>query len=413
MIEMKKLLPALLLSFITGALIAGVYQVFTVFVEEAQHFIWFDIADTETNKLAAIPVAIVGGLALAGALRFVHNKGHQEIGHTIASLLETKNIQTVWVARSLAIGAISLVAGASLGPEAILLPVSYGIGYILAKRLGMDQPQTIGLIAVVALLAAFFNSPAAGLLPIGFALAAKRKDAKTFVIVLLLSSVSALASIGLLRVLDQRDGFVTLSPIGDLVMSPLLFVVAMLLAAVATLLPFLLTSVIPKIEKIFDTLPNIWWLQGAIAGLGIGILYFLLGPIGFFSGHEGLNELLQNNSEYTSLQLAGLAIGKLLLTAWSVATIYRGGIVFPQLLIAMSLALLFTGAIPDSSWLLTLLVSTFFGVFVGSLGSLFIAASFVFSLFGIAVWPLMLAAAIGSYAIKYVLKKHFAGSAAV
>jgi H+/Cl- antiporter ClcA len=96
------------------------------------------------------------------------------------------------------------------------------------------------------------------------------------------------------------------------------------------------------------------------------------------------------------LQLAGLAAGKLLVTAWSVATLYKGGVIYPLLVVGMSMALLFVGAYPDSTWLGVLLVATFVGAFSGNFKSAVIGAAFVLPLFGMGAITLVAAAVIGS-----------------
>lgn len=408
----KKPFRLLFASLLTGVSIAVIYELFIGTVEHAQDFLWFSVGKTDEYKIMAIPMAVLGGLAIAAVLRVAKARGYQEIGHTISELLGHDAVTGVWVARTLVIGFVSLVAGASLGPEAVLIPVAYGVGYLIAKAVKSDTTAG-GLMGIIALLAAFFNAYAAALIPLAFALAARKKDAKTIIGSLLAGGIAAGSSIAVLRIIKNNEGYVALSLPTDLHFTPLLLGAAVVIAALCTLIPFALTACIGRFHRYFDRLPKQWVVQGTVAGLGVGLVYFLIGPVGFFSGHSGLSELLQNNSEYTSLQLAGLAAGKLLVTAWSAATIYRGGLVFPQLVIAMSLALLLSGGIPNDTWLVTLLASSFFGVFTGTLGSLLIAAAFIWSLFGLGVLPVVVAAAVGSYGVKRLFAKRFAQSNAL
>nr|MBP9820622.1 hypothetical protein [Candidatus Saccharibacteria bacterium] len=76
-------------------------------------------------------------------------------------------------------------------------------------------------------------------------------------------------------------------------------------------------------------------------------------------------------------------------------------------------SLLLSGGIPDINWLVALLISTFFGIFYGAFGSFAIAATFVFSLFGITAWPLLLAAAFGSFVVKKLYKKPISETLAI
>ncbi len=411
---MKKLVPTFAAAAITGGIVAGIYFVFSAVVEQLQDFIWFTFFDTEDSKILAIPVAVIGAVILGGVLRVMHANGHQEIGHTIAGYgARASELNARWIVRALVIGITSLVAGASLGPEAILLPVSYAVAYLVAKKLGVEQPKQFGIIGVVVLLASFFNAYAAALVPLAFLSYKKAKDIKKSLIVVVVGLVAIAVGLGVLRLLHEREGYVYISPIGDVTLTPVLIGAAIGISAVATALPLLLDMTITPLRKIFNRLNVNWVVGSVVAGLGVGGMYFLLGPLAYFSGHSEIGDLLQQNSELTSLQLAGLAIGKIVVTAWSVATIYRGGVVFPQLLVGMSVALLLSGGIPDSSWLLTLLVASFYGIFTGALGSLIIAAAFVGSLFGVVAVPLIIAAAIGSVIVKLLFRKQFATKSAL
>lgn len=406
---MKKLMPSLFASILTGALVALVYFIFSAVVEQLQDFIWFTLFDTAEQKIMAIPLAIAGAIILAVVLRLMAAKGHQDIGHSIAGFAaKTQDISGRWILRALIIGAVSLVAGASLGPEAILLPVSYAIAYLIAKKLHVPQPAQFGLMGSIVLLAAFFNAYAAAIIPLAFISLKNRTSRRKAIAVIVLGLVAITTALGVLRVLHEREGYVYLAPIGSVSITPNLIAIAGVVAAVATLIPLLLDAMVPPMQRVFALMNKHWFVGAIIAGLGIGIFYFLLGPVAYFSGHTGLGELLKDNSELTSLQLIGLALGKFLITAWSLATIYRGGVVFPQLLVGMSIALLLSGGIPDNSWLFTLLVGSFFGIFTGALGSIVVVAAFVGSLFGVASLPLVAAAAIGSLLVKTLFRRQFA-----
>lgn len=411
---MKKLLYSLLAASVIGALIAAIYFVFHNLVYTLQQYVWFDVANTDENKLMIFPVALIGGVILMAVLRLFKTKGHQEIGHAISDYSAHANQLNVrWLIQAFFIGIVSLVAGASLGPEAILLPISYGVGYLLARSLRLDNAEQFGMLGVFALLAAFFNAYAAALLPLTFIAFKKSKNVQKTIMAVLLGFIATFASLGVLRLLHEHEGYVSLGSIGTVSVTPLLFGVAIIMSAIATLIPLLLDVVVSPLKKFFIIIDKNWIISGLVAGLGIAVVYALIGPIGFFSGQMSFSELLKSNSEYTSLQLLGLAVGKLLVTAWSIATIYKGGPIFPQLLVGMSIALLFSGAVPNSEWLVTLLIASFFGIFTGALGSLIVSAAFILSLFGFAAWPLVFAAAIGSFVVKILFKNKFATKAAL
>lgn len=411
---MKKLLYSFGSAGAIGAIVACIYFIFHKSVDYLQQLIWFDIADTDENKSMILPLAIIGAVVIAITLRLFKSRGHQEIGHAISDYsAHAKQLNVRWLVQAFFIGLISLIAGASLGPEAILLPISYGVGYLIAKALGLPQPEQFGMIGIIALLAAFFNAYAAALLPLTFIAYKRSKNIQKTVLAIVLGLVATFFTLGVLRLLHIHEGYISFDPIESITISPLLLGVAVGMAAVATLIPLVLDKLVILFNKFYTIIDKNWIISAVVAGLGVGIIYTLIGPIGFFSGQTGMSELLQANSEYTSLQLMGLAVGKLLVTAWCIATIYRGGPIFPQLLVGMSIALLFSGAVPNTDWLATLLIASFFGIFTGALGSLVISTAFIISLFGIAAWPVIVAAALGSLLVKVLFKKKFAAKTAL
>lgn len=411
---MKQLIRMLSAAGLTGVLVAGIYFVFSAVVEQLQDFIWFTLIDTEENKLLVFPLAITAGVLFGFLLKILGEDTKHEANHSIASYASSASqINSGWVLRVLGIGVASLVAGASLGPEAILLPASYGVAFLLAKKFKLPNPAQFGMLGIIVLLAAFFNGYAAAIILLAFIGYKNTKNFKKSLFLVVLGVFAIFISLATLRLLNEREGYVYIGPIGDVTLTPTLFAAAVIIAAVATSLPLLLDVLTALFRRMFDRVRSHWFIAGALAGLGIGVAYYLLGPIGYFSGRSGLGELLTINSELTSLQLAGLTFGKLIVTAWSLATIYRGGFVFPQLLVGMSMALLLSGGIPDSSWLFTLLYASFFGIFTGALGSMLVAAAFVLTLFGTTALPLLVAAAAGSLLIKTIFKKQFASKATV
>lgn len=409
---MKKQIIALLSSLTLGFTIGLLYLGFTAAVDVSQDYIWFDLFDVTNNKVYIIPLAIAGGLLMAGALK-LFKQTSKKSGLSIKDLSSLKNISPTWVVTSLALGYISLVAGASLGPEAILMPLSFAIGILFAGMYSIEQKKVFGLLAVIAMLAAFFNSWYAGLLPLCLIAINKKIDIKQTLKLILLGLLAVFGSLAALNLLQHKSGYLVLDSFGSISISPKLLLLSFVVSAAVTLLPLFAHKVTFKIQKMFSILPNKWLLQGLIAGAGLATMYYLLGPVAFFSGSSGISELIANNSEYTSLQLAGLAVGKILITAWCLGTIFRGGIVFPLLLSGVSVSLLLSGGIPDINWLVALLISTFFGIFYGAFGSFAIAVTFVLSLFGFAAWPLLLAAAFGSFVVKKLYKKPISETLAI
>jgi H+/Cl- antiporter ClcA len=252
------------------------------------------------------------------------------------------------------------------------------------------------LIAIISLLASFFNGITVAVLPLAFISYMMFKNKNNTIIILLLGSCASLISVVFLRLIGVKDGYVKIPLESITSINYKMLIVALVVGFIATYMTGLLYKTSKYFKTFFEMLPKKWITQGFVAGLGVGVAYYLLGPMAFFSGHYGLEELIKQNSQYTSFQLAGLAVGKLLVTAWCIATIYRGGLIYPLLLSGMSIALLLTGAYPDNNWLIALLVATFVGAFGGNFKSAIVGAAFVLPLFGIGSLSLVMVAMIGS-----------------
>ena len=109
-------IKALGVTLLIGIFVPLIYLVFTDFVHFMQELIWFDIAKTDENKLAIIPLSILGGVILSGALLINKKIMGRELSHEISSLLKDTKITPKLMVAAFIIGAISLIGGASLGP---------------------------------------------------------------------------------------------------------------------------------------------------------------------------------------------------------------------------------------------------------------------------------------------------------
>jgi H+/Cl- antiporter ClcA len=107
-----------------------------------------------------------------------------------------------------------------------------------------------------------------------------------------------------------------------------------------------------------------WAVTAALFGGIIGVLYLVGGESVQFNGSTGSQLLVQNHAEYGVLALAGLVLIKIIVTGWSLASGYRGGIVFPSVYTGVALSL-FIGSLAAG------LGGT--GTMVGSIAGIFAA----------------------------------------
>jgi H+/Cl- antiporter ClcA len=120
------------------------------------------------------------------------------------------------------------------------------------------------------------------------------------------------------------------------------FFTALVLGALAVLVAVLLRWALARCaglaERVDRTMP--WTVSAALFGTVLGGLYLAGGESVQFSGSEGIGILLREQADEGALVFAGLIAVKLLVTAWSLAIGYRGGLIFPSIYGGVAMTLL-------------------------------------------------------------------------
>ena len=251
------------------------------------------------------------------------------------------------LATILLVGAASLLAGASLGPEAALVGLSAGLGGWAAARVDTGPPgRALVLASVGALLVAFFGSLIALLIPVLILWQrAKRLDLVPLCAIVV-AGLAAYVTLGLLK--GDHQGY------GDLPSDAVRardYASAFVLGGVAVGLGVALRWSVRRLARLTRRIDAAvpWWLAAAGVGTVLGGLYLAGGPAVQFSGSEGSAILLGDPTHYSLWALAGIALIKLLATGWSLAAGYRGGLVFPSVLVGVAFSLFASGELADLS----------------------------------------------------------------
>jgi H+/Cl- antiporter ClcA len=121
----RLVIPAVVLGVVNAVVFLG----FEFIVKDGTHWLWDDVAGSDTARWRVLPLAIAGSVAFAVVLRAVreprvtevHAEAHLEIDDS-----KPASFRAVWV--MLLVGATGLVAGASLGPEMPLFAASAALG---------------------------------------------------------------------------------------------------------------------------------------------------------------------------------------------------------------------------------------------------------------------------------------------
>ncbi len=324
-------LKLLISSAIVSILVSIIYLVFEFAVVEAIDLVWLDFLDTSDNRIMVIPLTIGLGFIFFAAQRYLGNAKNLRSKPAIVKL-----------ASILVVGFFSLFAGASLGPEAVLIPASIVSGLLVSNIFKIKkQASILSLVGIVALFVAFFNSIAGGLLGLYFA--QKQKSQKLNYYNYILVAVSSVVAYITLGVLSHSGSF-------EFPEANSTFTLTMVLLTIIFFLSGLLYQKILKFSvAIFSVinkkLSRIWLRHALVAGGILCLLFLLGGELVQFTGNESIVPVFEQAKDLGLLTLLWVSLVKVVAIAWSHSLGYRGGLIFPLIFVAsavVSIATIYT-----------------------------------------------------------------------
>jgi H+/Cl- antiporter ClcA len=340
----------LLLSCIpVGIVVALTYFLFEAAVRNSIHYIWISVFNSQNLCYEVLPLAVIGALIFFG-LQHRLDPGSQNYetrglgGNPITPTL--KNLGII-----LGLGFLSLVGGASLGPEAILVPASVLIGAGIGSRLfktNHEASQGLAAAALMALMAAFFHSFIIGVLSVFLVMQqSKTKLSPGLVLVAVVSSASSYLT---LHLIDPSNRYFNFPVLTWRVAFIDLFVGLILIVA-----GYLATYALKYAHSAFVRLRSRaslsqWWQLAIAAGVGLGLFYLLGGPLVEFTGNESIAPLVAQASSLGIIGVLIVLLVKLLVIGWSKAIGYRGGLIFPMIFVASALTSLLQLGFRDLSF---------------------------------------------------------------
>jgi H+/Cl- antiporter ClcA len=334
---MKKLY-LLLLAAIIGVADALILKGFEFVTTEGSLYVWNDIFKTDVYRWGVIPLAIVLSIVLGFVLRWTNQERLvkpklspvDKEPNAGPPTLKTLGIITI-------VGIVSLLAGASLGPEASLVAITGGLGTWVALRTKNEKAAPLmELASIGGLLVAFVSSLFLLLIPILMLWQKKQLKIATALPVLIAGSTSFIT----LLIMDpSANTFGELAwphfPLSEIALA---LALGFTTAGLGWLLKKFISRVHGTATKFQSKLS--WPVTAGIFGSIIGVLYFIGGPTIQFSGSVGTQQLVTAAPTYTLTILIIILFTKLLVTGWSLATGYRGGLVFPSIFVGVSIALI-------------------------------------------------------------------------
>ncbi len=331
----------LLVAVAIGVVDAIVFVVFEAAVDDGSDWLWNDFAGTDDTRWRVVPLAIVLSIAFSALVRLFRQprfiaprtdlapSGSEEVGPT-----SLPTIGVIFV-----VGVASLLAGASLGPEASLMALSAAVGAWAAGRMktGGDA-QVFVLGSVGALLVAFVGS----LVPLVVPVLLLARQRQLSVRAAIITTTAGLAAYGGLFVLrgGTADGYGTIPEasthygIHDFVAAVVLGVIAVFVAHGFKRCVALFAGITKRVDEQVS-----WPISAMVYGAVLGSIYLVGGETIEFSGSNGTVTLLERSATYSAAALGGIALAKVLATAWSLSSGYRGGVVFPSIFTAVATGL--------------------------------------------------------------------------
>lgn len=343
----RRWLVAVLLAAIVAIPAALVTIVFVGGTTVATRFVWDDVFAWSglPRPVFVVLIPTLGGLLVGLILRYVPGKGGPEpgAGHGLGG---DDHEPAPSLPGVIAAAVVSLVAGASLGPEAPLVTIIGGLATFVATRLRLppEMARLLTISGISSFTAGIFGSPlAAGLL---------------------LAETAPLAGLELYRriipaLAAAAVGFFVFNAIIGTAVDPmfpdavgldlLAFVTAMGMGILGGVAGIAYIEGYHRLRRASVGLDRSPIVKALLGGLAVGLVAVIFGELTLFSGEH---EIVEVTAQAGVLGLGGLGlilVGKVIASLVSLVCGFRGGRIFPILFLGGVLGLVVSTALPDIS----------------------------------------------------------------
>jgi H+/Cl- antiporter ClcA len=359
-------------ALITFAFVAIVHLGTTAIWEDAALALGLD------QRLFTLLVCSIGGLLVGLLVKFfgdhsgIFAEVMQEFGRT--GRFDYRNAPGIVVTAF-----VSLITGASLGPESPLADACGGMGTWASDRLKLNEEETrtMGFSGVSAMLAAFITSPFSGAL-LGLESSQGGPGGRKTYFWVLFPSLLAAAVATVVFVLLSGAFFESLYVFPDY--SPLVvdLFYAVPLGLIGGAVGLLFMVSLKVLQKAFQPMKAHVVLRGLLGGVGMGMIGALL-PLTLFSGEAETADLIAHAAEIGVLMLIVLSVAKLFATTLVLATGWKGGYIFPVMFASVALGLAANLLFPHIPVAVTV-AATMAGALVATMRSPLFAALFTVTL---------------------------------
>jgi len=371
----------LVLVVLLGAISAVITFAFIVLVQVGTDLVWKEslLSNRLDPRLLTLLICTFGGL-LVGLLVRLFGDHSGIFAELMLEFGRTGRFEYRTAPGMVITALVSLIAGASLGPEAPLADACGGTGTWLSDRLKLNDQETraMGYSGVSGMLAAFITAPLGGaVLGLESAKGGTGETRKEYFWVLF-PSLLASAAATVVFVLLSGVFFQTLYRFPDYIprMNDLFF--ALPLGMLGGVIGMLFLISLKRLQQLFQPLKNKLILRGLIGGLGMGLIGALL-PLTLFSGEEQIVDLMSRAAELGVAMLIILSLAKLFATSLLLATGWKGGYIFPLMFASVAMGMAVDQLFPNIPVAVTV-AATMAGALVAALRAPLFAALFTITL---------------------------------
>ena len=312
---------------------------------------------------------------------------------------------------TIAVSAVSLIGGASVGPEKVLASLGAGAGGWMARRrgLGEEESEVNALAGIAGIFGGLFSSP---VIVVMLILEIVRPGGHRFSKILVANIVAASVSFGIYFAIA---GAVFL---GEYQVPRYTFEDWQLLAGIAlglfgAVVTALTAGLTMLASRSFARLKVPAVVKSTLGGIMFGVIGVAL-PLTMFSGADQLNSLLKNASTLGLGLCIAILIAKMLTYAISQGSGFVGGPIFPTLFIGGTAGIIVHLAIPGVPLGLTFscLLTTVLGALAAAPFAMVLMAAILTRVGPLQTFPILIAvvtAFLGVEAAKYLLTSRYLG----
>ncbi|MCA9327403.1 hypothetical protein KDA14_02635, partial [Candidatus Saccharibacteria bacterium] len=356
-LQIAKLLLAVVATSVGVAL---TYVVFEHLVTHLVPSIWDDVFWTDTVRLFVLPASVLLSLLYFWAQHHFDPQSEKHEEHALGDVPDATPKNFVKI---LSIGLLSMLAGATLGVESILVPACIILGMYVAGKLvpSPRMKKALGAVGFIALFTAFFHSFIMGMLALY--LLKQSQGLKLQLKTIVLAAIASGTTMFALGVLPGGGEHYLSLPNQKVELTLGTVTIALFLVAAGYATTYLIRYAHDFSVALKNHIPKDNWLKhGIVAGTGIAALYLLGGSLVQFTGNLSIAPMLHRAPELGTIGLLWLVLVKSVAIGWSKALGYRGGLIFPTVFVAsafVDIALLHTQGVNFHFGLILVMVGAF------------------------------------------------------